>query len=186
MFKEIVNFFDEFTLKRLVLIAILLILFIIVYPVIDTNFLYFNRIDNRIDVLTSLQNLDTEFVHSNKVIEEEFTNILSMISNQDESLFLDNGNIISRSTSDTMKVLKFISGSIWIWLMILFSPFIFKEFKKTLQGILVLIICVLLLGGLGLLIPSFNLQLINYIGFPLLQLIILIGFVYKYSEKKAN
>lgn len=186
MFKQIIDFFENFSIRRLVILATLLIVLMIAYPVIDVNFLYFNRIENRINVLQKLQSLNMDYIASEEVLSKEYKDILAKISGQNNKLFLDNGNIFSSATNTETKVYKFLSGSIWCLIILIFSPFIFKEFKKTLQGILVILFLTFIIGGIGLLIPTFNLILINYIGYPLLQLVLIIGFAYKSSIQKSN
>jgi len=59
-----------------------------------------------------------------------------------------------------------------------------KGLKKTLQGFLLLSLIGILIGMIFLIVPTFEIVLINYIGAPLLQLIILIMLAIKFGNKK--
>ncbi|MBS7528843.1 hypothetical protein KHM83_19430 [Fusibacter paucivorans] len=184
MFNEIMQFIEKLTVKRAGIILGFLIVLMISYPLLDYNFLYYKRVNNRIDVLKNIQELDTNLLMSNEILSDEYESILEEIGGRDEKYSLSPDNIFIDETTNNIKIYKFISGGFWCFLFAILSPFIYKSFLKTIQGILVLAALGGLLGGIGLIIPTFRMTLINYFGLPILQLIILIALAIKFGNKK--
>jgi len=184
MFNELLDFIEKLTVKKAGIMLGMLILLMIAYPLLDYNFLYYKRVNNRIDVLKNIQELDSGFIKSNEIVSAEYESILNEIQSRDAKYSLSPENIIIKEPTIHTKIYKFLAGGFWCFLFAVFSPFIYKTFVKTLQGIAVLGILGGVLGGLALLIPTFRLTLINYVGVPVIQLTILIAFAIKYGNRK--
>lgn len=70
IFKSIKNY------KILVWIFILLVMMLILfYPIIDINFLYYKRVNNRINILEKFSNLNLEKIQ-NEYLSNEYNSIL--------------------------------------------------------------------------------------------------------------
>ncbi len=59
----------------------------LVFPYIDANFFFHNRIERRIDILQSLTQIDLEKISESPVLQEEYNAILSDLKNQSEWVF---------------------------------------------------------------------------------------------------
>lgn len=145
------------------LIIIALALGIIVFPYIDANFLYYNRIEKRIDNLQTMVELTGGSLKENESLYAEFNSILEEMDAAREKALSNATNKV-----DTLRDrhTKFLAGAgLWfaIALGILFSKK--KEekwsFKKVTSNLFSAIVCI----GIGLGIGCFF-TLIPTVGTP--------------------
>ena len=70
-------FNDSKNYKKLAWIMIVIFLLIILlFPIIDANFLYLKRVSNRVDVLEKITKIDTEVLEKNDILINEYNSIL--------------------------------------------------------------------------------------------------------------
>lgn len=76
---------------------------------------------------------------------------------------------------------KFLSGGAFAWLITLCVPFMntFENKKMKVLAFLLLALFGGILGAIGYIIPIIFNPWVNYIGYPILQLIILIALIAK-------
>lgn len=162
-------------------LAVMVIIVILIFPYIDANFFFFNRIEKRVEILQSLSEIDMEKVSRLPVLQKEYDSILSEIEKQRE--WSISGVIASEqsSTASNNSLFKFLSGGSFAWIIALCVPFMntFKDKKTKVFGFLLLILLGGFLGGIGYIIPTISNPWVNYIGFPILQLIALIALAVK-------
>lgn len=91
-----------------------LLLMIIFYPIIDANFLYYNRADKRIDIVQKIVELDKEEIKKDKRLEEEYNSILNDMNKQEDNYI---NNIFVKETSKKNNIIKFVSG-FWMFAVI--------------------------------------------------------------------
>ena len=170
---------------------IIIILGVIIFPYLDANYFYFNRIEKRINNLNSITNLDMDFINQYEILEDEFNDILNEIDGANS-----NQNIASKAkTQADIKEywLKFAGGAFLaalLSLLILFQKRKDKAigiaksfFKKKLPSF---IFCVLFAYGMGLLfalIPTLGNVWINVVLSPIIQLTIIALFIYPLIKK---
>ena len=161
--------------KLYIVLATLLIIVAIVFPYIDANFFFYNRIEKRVRILQSLSEIDMDKVSQYSALQEEYDAIISEIDKQQE-LSISNA-ITSDQTANNIQLFKFLSGGALTWIIALCVPFMntFKDKKTKILAFLLLILFGEVLGGIGYLIPIFFNPWINYIGYPVLQLTTLIA-----------
>ena len=101
--KDIFNNFLEKILnekKSFKLIAwifiILIILSIIFYPIIDANFLYYNRTNKRIEIIQKMVNINENDIKRDSRIEEEYNSILNDMNSQSNNYI---SNIFQKETN---------------------------------------------------------------------------------------
>lgn len=192
--KDIFNNFLERILKEkksFKLIAwifiILIILAIIFYPIIDANFLYYNRTNKRIEIIQKIVSIDEKDIKRDSRIEEEYNSILSDMNTQSNNYI---SNIFQRETNKGRNISKFISGS-WLFIIIgLIMPFTLDKNKGkrfTFNNIMGGILCIAIGGVIGFVcykIPN----IINFVVNMILYQIILIFLAYTIatSSKKAQ
>ena len=159
--------------------AVVLIIVAIVFPYIDANFFFYNRIEKRVSILQSLSEIDMDKVSQNPELQEEYDAIISEIEKQRE-LSISNA-ISSEQTANNIPLFKFLSGGALAWIIALYVPFMntFKDNKTKVLAFLLLILFGGILGGIGYIIPIILNPWINYIGYPVLQLIALIALAIK-------
>ena len=169
--------------KLYALFAALLIIVAIVFPYIDANFFFYNRIEKRVSILQSLSEIDMEKVSQYPALQGEYDAIISEIEKQRE-LSISNA-ISSEQTTNNIPLFKFLSGGALAWIIALCVPFMntFKDNKTKVFAFLLLILFGGILGGIGYIIPIIFNPWINYIGYPVLQLIALIALAIKPKQR---
>ena len=111
------------------IVIVVVILILILFPYIDANFLVFNRISHRVDILEKISKLDYEVIKQDPRLVLEYDAILNEIHNiQDKSL----GYVTSQIQSVEDYNIKFISGGLLLWLVGLVLLFQ-KDKDKTIK-----------------------------------------------------
>lgn len=160
-------------------LAVLIIVIAIVFPYIDANFFFYNRIEKRVSILQSLSEIDMEKVSKYPALQEEYDAVISEIEKQRELSI--SGAISSEQTTNNVPLFKFLSGGALAWIIALCVPFMntFKDKKTKVLALLLLALFGGILGWIGYIIPTIFNPWINYIGYPVLQLIALIALAIK-------
>lgn len=171
--------------------AVIAFCFILLFPYIDSNFFYFSRIEKRIGVLEKVMELDEAKINSNEVYKNEYQSILQEIEQQSDRsvnsvmnrVTVFRNSIISSDNGNGR--IKFFTGAGWCLLVTIFVPFM-DTFNKRSDKILAIFLMLLLsifMGAIFTIIPVFFTPMVNYIGIPVLQIIIVIVIV---SKKDNN
>lgn len=165
------------------------VVFLLLYPYIDANYLVYNRINQRVDILDKITKLDIEVINSNALLKEEYDSILKEIeSAQDKSII----NITSINDSKEDEKIKFISGGFLFWFVSVFVLFAkskqpVSRMKKIVNNMLSTLLCIgigCLLAYIGKALPTFINVWVNAVAFPIIQLAIVGLLVYGTSNKK--
>jgi len=126
--------------------------------------------EKRINIINELSQIDKTKLTQDSVLEKEYLLILKDIENQAEKSI---NTIINNSGS---QLYKFISGGSLAWLIALFFPFM-KTFKSKGSKFAGFFLCLAIGGLLGLiamLIPTIISPWVNYIGFNIMLIILLV------------
>ena len=91
-------------------VIVAIILGVIVFPYIDANFLYYNRIEKRIDNLTNLVNLTGVPLEENEMLYEEYLSILEEVKTARENALFGSGKA---EDSRTDRMWKFAGGAFY-------------------------------------------------------------------------
>lgn len=62
----------------------IVVVFILIFPYIDSNFFYYSRMEKRIQILEKLMSLDEETINNNLAYKEEYDSILQEVVQQRE------------------------------------------------------------------------------------------------------
>ena len=165
----------------------LIIIAIVIYPIIDANFLYYNRANKRIDIIQKVIGIKEEDIKRDKRIEEEYNSILNDMNKQNQNYI---NNVFVTETSTAKNIAKFISGA-WLFALVgLIMPF--SKDKKSgkrfsANNIGGAILCFIIAGVIGYIcmkIPS----IINVgIDIVLYQIIVIfLAYTISTSGKKAQ
>lgn len=183
IFSKILNM-NKRKLGVSVIIAFVSIL--ILFPFIDTNFFYANRIKSRIDILQKITELDMDKINQDKNLTKEYESIVKEINESDSNYI----NKVLNNNKNDHTIGKFISGGILWWLLGIIVLFFYNVFNKEdnkksknwRTRIAGFILCAIIGGLIGLIcsiIPTiFNIW-VNYIIIPILVLILMILLLYK-------
>lgn len=166
-------------------IIVLLVAILILFPFIDTNFFYSNRIKNRIDILQKITELDMDKISQDENLLKEYESIVKEINESDNNYI----NKVLNNNKDDHTIGKFISGGLLWWILGIIMLFFYNIFNKGDKNgknwgtrIAGFILCVIIGGLIGLIcsiIPTiFNIW-VNYIIIPILVLILMILLLYK-------
>lgn len=132
-------------------VIVAIILGVIVFPYIDANFLYYNRIEKRIDNLTNLVNLTGVPLEENEMLYEEYLSILEEVKTARENALFGSGKA---EDSRTDRMWKFAGGA-FLWVIIAVVLLFSKKkgeqrtFKHWVNNIFSAIICLVFGGILG-------------------------------------
>lgn len=167
--------------KLLIWIFILIIMLLVIfYPIIDANFLYYRRINNRIDILDKVSNLNVDRIESSKSLSNEYESILKEISETEEKYL---NNIFIKESSKIKKHIKFWAFS-WMFIIVgVCLPFVKDKNGKrfSFNNCFSAVFCVIIgivLGHLGVFIPT----IINFVINVILYEIILVYLAYTLSK----
>ncbi len=184
LFEKVINEKKGFKIIAWTFI-ILIILAVAFYPIIDANFLYYNRTNKRIEIIQKVVSINENDIKKDGRIEKEYNSILDDMSNQNDNYI---SNIFQKETNQGKNVAKFISGS-WLFILVglimLFSLDKNKGKRFTMNNIMAGILCFVIAGILGYIcikIPN----IINFIVNIILYQIILIFFTYTVSTGSKN
>lgn len=176
---------------------ILFFLFIVLlFPYIDSNFFYYSRMEKRINTLREVMELDQELINSNQAYVNEYQSILQEMEQQRErsinSLINLAGsyfnNLASMGTGQGNRVIKFITGALWFILVTICIPFMntFKKRSDKLLAFFILLMASALVGGVCSIIPIIIAPIVNYIGIPVAQIVLVIIIAMKSDKKKKS
>lgn len=172
-----------------VIVIIVFVSILILFPFIDTNFFYANRIKSRIDILQKITELDMDKINQDKNLTKEYESIVKEINESDSNYI----NKVLNNNKNDHTIGKFISGGILWWLSGIIVLFFYNAFNKedNKKGkncgtrIAGFILCAIIVGLIGLIcsiIPTiFNIW-VNYIIIPILVLVLMILLLYKTSS----
>lgn len=173
--------------KTLALIAIIISVFtLILFPFIDTNFFYPNRIKSRIDILQKITELDMDKINRDEDLAKEYENIVKEVNRSDSNYV----NKVFNNKSDH-KIGKIISGGFLWWLLGIIFLFSYKDNKNGkywITKIAGFIVC-LSIGGISgficSLIPTiFNIWFNYTMNFILACLLMFLIFYKSISNKQ--
>lgn len=172
-----------------VIVIIVFVSILILFPFIDTNFFYANRIKSRIDILQKITELDMDKINQDKNLTKEYESIVKEINESDSNYI----NKVLNNNKNDHTIGKFISGGILWWLLGIIVLFFYNAFNKedNKKGknwgtrIAGFILCAIIGGLIGLIcsiIPTiFNIW-VNYIIIPIWVLVLMILLLYKTSS----
>lgn len=159
---------------------VLIISAIVLYPIIDANFLYYNRTNKRIEIIQKIVSIDENDVKKDKRIEEEYNSILNDMNKQSNNYI---NNIFQKETNRGKNIAKFLAGS-WIFILVgIIMPFTKdkkNERRFTVNNIMAGILCFVIAGILGFICVKIP-NIINFGVNIVLYIIILIFLAYTIS-----
>lgn len=184
--EELVDLFKRnYKKPRLwIVLSVLFVVFVLLIPYIDSNFFYFSRMEKRISILERVMELDQEMIESNQVYTNEYNGILTEMEQQNErsinslmnKMLTGIESVTSIGKVDGNKTLKFVTGAFWPLVIMICIPFMntFKKRSDKVIAFIILLLAAMLLGWVSSIIPTIISPIVNYIGMPLIQIIILI------------
>ena len=173
------------------IIIILVILVVIVYPYIDANFLYYDRIEKRIDNLQKLVDLTGKPLEDSDELKKEYQSIITEIETAREKAL---SNATNAHDSNRDKLIKFAGGAS-LWVIVAISVLFLKKkgekrtFKRFCNNLLSSIVCLgvgSLVGILFTYVPTLGSVDINAAFAPMIQLIILWLIIETPRQKKVK
>ena len=158
--------------KLYITLLVLLFIILLLFPYIDANVFYYQRVNNRVEVLSKISELDTDRISNNEILQAEYHSILQEIEKQKDGSL---GSVFKTNAGSSENLFKFISGGLLFWILAFVCIFI-KTFKRLRDKVLGIILCVVagvIIGFIASLLPTIINPFVNYIGFPILILIII-------------
>lgn len=170
-------------------LGLIIFCFVLLFPYIDSNFLYFSRMEKRISILERVMELEQEKINSNPAYQNEYQSILKEMEQQSERTINSVMNRVSNYINNLMETgkeqgnrwIKFFTGAIWFIIVTVCIPFMntFKKRSDKVLAFVLMLIISFLAGWIFSIIPIIVTPMFNYIGIPIMQIILLIAIVNK-------
>lgn len=170
-------------------LGLIIFCFVLLFPYIDSNFLYFSRMEKRISILERVMELNQEKINSNPAYQNEYQSILKEMEQQSERTINSVMNRVSNYINNLMETgkeqgnrwIKFFTGAIWFIIVTVCIPFMntFKKRSDKMLAFVLILIISFLVGWIFSIIPIIVTPMFNYIGIPIMQIILLIAIVNK-------
>lgn len=170
---------------RLYIVILLVILvFLLLFPYIDANYFYYHRVNNRIEIVTKMMSIDKDKIRENSVLMKEYENLLVEIEKQSDGSI---GNVFVNEKNPSVQRIKFISGGSLVWLLAIMA-LVSKgnTFRNRIITAVVLAVIGCVTGGLSKIIPTIISPIVNYIGFPMVLIVLLALMMTGTATKKAK
>ena len=109
-----------------IIVIVVFVSVLILFPFIDTNFFYSNRIKNRIEILQKITELDMDKINQNENLMKEYNSIVKEITESDNNYI----NKVLNNNENDNTIGKFISGGTLWWLLGIVVLFFYNKFNK--------------------------------------------------------
>lgn len=166
--------------------AILAMLLIVLYPIVDANFLYYNRTINRIEILERLAEVKRKDLGENEILTKEYDAILSEVESSRSSYV---NQIIFKEESPTNNLIKGIFAS---WLLALAGVLIIfgvgqktRKIRNNFPAALLCIIIGVAAWYLGVCFPTIISVWVNVILYQAIA-VFFGSMLIKYSKRKTE
>ena len=158
--------------KLYIFLLLVLLTVLVLFPYIDANFFYYNRVNDRIDILTKVSEINIEQIQENEILYKEYNSILAEIEKQSAGSV---GSVIIKESNDVVNLIKFVTGGLLVWLIALLCLFIkgFKNWGYRILGFVIFAGLGCVFGLASKAIPTIANPMVNYIGFPILLIIVI-------------
>ena len=98
--------------KLYVFLLVVLLTVLVLFPYIDANFFYYNRVNDRIDILTKVSEINVEQIQENEILYKEYNSILTEIEKQSSGNI---GSVFIKEADNTVNLIKFITGGVLVY-----------------------------------------------------------------------
>lgn len=155
--------------KFYIFLLALAFVFLLLFPYIDANIFYYNRVEKRISILESFAEIDYNTLKENPILEGEYQSILSEISKQKDGSI---SNIFITTSTPRTTMWKFITGAAFMWLMAIICFFIkMDNFGEKFMGFIFFFLIGGVLGLIAQWLPIVFHPVCNYIAIPILEIV---------------
>ena len=158
-----------------------IIVLLLLFPYIDANYFYYNRVEKRTEILEKVISLDKEKITEDEILKAEYASILNEISKQKDGSL---GSVFITTNSKEVDRNKFVSGAAVAWGVAFLCIFI--KFEKRWYKIFGLLLFALIGWGIGYVfmkLPTIISPICNYVAGPGIQ-VVLIGILATSGKKK--
>lgn len=167
--------------KNIKIVVIFILIIGILYPFIDSIFIKPTQIQQEIQILNQINEI--EMIETRTDLENRLKNdIESKVDNYiaNKQISID---LIARYKNDPW---KFYSGIV-LWLIVFVAIFFQKQkWYMKIAMILMVGLFILCIGSIGLLLPTLGTPWVNYIIYPILQIIFLISSLDIKTKKESK
>ena len=172
----------KYSKKFWALVIIIALILIIIYPYIDANYFYYNRIERRIEILQSLVDLTDLPMQNDERLMAEYESILSEVSSARKKSIIQKTKHVDSVFEHNVKFLS--AFAIWgiVGLTVLFSKAkdgkrSIKHFMQNLMGCLLCLIIGMAVGKIFSLVPTIYTYWINVFLAPIIELTVVWLFI---------
>lgn len=139
---------------------------------------------NDVQVLAALLELENKGIMDSRYLSDEYLALVGRYRNQTYSCLGQSLLGIVRPSSPQERLAKFLTGSMPLCIFALaFTIFSGGPFKTRITAGALLLFIALAIGAFSMIIPTFASPLVNYIGSPVLQIVLVIAAALRTSAK---
>lgn len=170
--------------KLYIFLLVVVCVVILIFPYIDANIFYYDRVEQRISILKEVATIDPDTLKDNPVLVSEYESIIAEIGRQKDGSV---GSLFITQSSKEVQNIKFVTGASFTWLLAFCCLFIknFKNFWNRLLGVIVFGSFGFGFGWIAKLMPTIINPVCNYILIPLLQ-VVLFGLLISSTGKNKG
>jgi len=169
-------------------LGIFILILLLLMPIVLKYFYENIKTEQEIRILKELIEIERNDINDPRLLKY-YNSILDSLNKENIFGF----NIIDDKPSTIGEYLlprniyKFISGSIWCILLFIICIFVKHNDKNSkIIALILLLLLIFLFGLAGVNIPSFSPLAINIIGFPFIQILLIISIVIVVNKRKGK
>jgi len=172
-------------------VIVIALIGVVIFPYIDANFLYYNRIEKRIANLQNLVELTEKPLEESPELNEEYISILEEIAVAREKSL---ATATRAEDSKHDRLVKFAGGA-GLWAIVAIAVLFARKkgekmsFKKVLNNLLSSLVCVAFGSFVGLFftwIPTLGAVEVNAVLAPIIQLVVVWLIIESSNKRKSS
>lgn len=165
-------------------VIVIVLLVVILYPIIDANFLYYSRAKKRIEILQEISSIDVETINKDERISDEYNSILNDMSSQKENYTY---SLIQQEKNQRNSIIKGGAAS-WIFILLSIIALIMKDDKTgkrfSKNNLIASVFCIIV--GIALFFIGMKMPNIINIGVNVILYNIIVVFLIYTISKHTN
>lgn len=168
------------------LILVVGLALLIIFPYVDANFFYYERVEKRVSILKDISEINVEAIQNNPVLKSEYDSILEEVRRQK---YGNIENIMITTVSESTQKNIFISGGFIFWIF----SFLCIIIKSNKSGLIMKIVTAAIVAAFGCicgyiaeLIPIIISPIYNIVLVPIVEIILIYLIYTAFSSRNSG
>lgn len=182
---KLLDFVTNISLRKLLGLLVLIAILAIGFPYVDNVFFKLGRIEKQIKLLTDLSAIDQTALET-KGLNEIYFAIKDELA-KSVGIAQARSPAVRYYTFWSLETLfKFISSASLCILVLIAFPFLKTEKGQHVPVLIAIFLLIAITGAIGAIVPTFGNPMVNYIGMPLLEILIITVVAVVLSTRKKK